>query len=371
MKFCQELNGYMFKTKASHLDGGHRLWSGLERDGLHHTTLRKTHHMKMTTTTQSIPAQSSPGTKTALAVAGHQDGGERYATDGPKLLRARNNITIGTWNVRLLRAAGKVEKLTHEMKKYWWNIRGLCEVCWKHFGETSTPEGHKLFFSDSEDRYEHGVRFLIHQDNVNAIMGCRPVSSGLITICLKASPFNITIIQAYAPTTDCDDDDIEDFYDHLQNVIDQVPKKDILLVQGDWNAKMGEDTSKKWKGTCGPYRNPATNERGLTLLEFASYNNVKVVYTFGPHKPSRHWTQSHLSRQCPSGLTQTLQGCFVVVHLCCHLCCLPWFIHFAVVSGDDLGGCLGCEKGNRAFTAMHHALPLPSLVLSVLSSIFL
>ena len=119
-------------------------------------------------------------------------------------------------------------------------------------------------------------------------MGCRPVSSRLITIRLKASPFNITIIQAYAPTTD--DDDIEDFYDLLQEVIDQAQKKDILVVQGDLNAKIGEDASKNWKGTCGQYCNPETNERGLSLLEFASYNNLKVANTSGPHKPSRRRT---------------------------------------------------------------------------------
>ena len=204
MKFPQELNGYVFKTKASHLDGGHRLWSGMERDGLRHATLAKTHHMKMTTT--SILARSLPGTRTTPSVAGHQDGGEKYATDGPKSLRARNNITIGTWNVRSLRAAGKVEELTHEMKRYSWNILGLCEVRRKHFGKTSTAEGHKLFFSGREDRHEHGVGFLIHKDTVNAVIGCRPVSSRPITVRLKASPFNITIIQAYAPTTDYDDD---------------------------------------------------------------------------------------------------------------------------------------------------------------------
>ena len=75
-------------------------------------TLPKTHHMKITTTTQSIPARSSPGTRTMPSVAGHRDGGEKHATDGPKSLRARNNITIDTWNVRSLRAAGKVEELT-------------------------------------------------------------------------------------------------------------------------------------------------------------------------------------------------------------------------------------------------------------------
>ena len=62
------------------------------------------------------------------------------------------------------------------------------------------------------------------------------------------------------------------------------------VVQGDWNAKIGEDASKNWKGTCGQYCNPETNERGSRLLEFASYNHLKVVNTFGPHKLSRRWT---------------------------------------------------------------------------------
>ena len=121
-------------------------------------------------------------------------------------------------------------------------------------------------------------------------MGRRPVSSRLITTRLKASPFSITIIQAYALSADYDDDDIDDFYDQLQVVIDQAPKKDILVVQGDWNAKIGEDESKNWKGTCSQYCNPETNERGLRLLEFDSYNNLKVVNTSGPHKSSRRWT---------------------------------------------------------------------------------
>ena len=187
--------------------------------------------MKMTTTTQSIPDRSSSGTRTTPSVAGHQDGGEKYATDGPKPLRARNNITIGMHlECKITESSMKVEELTHEMKRYRWNILGLCEVRWKNFGETSTPEGHKLFFSGHEDRHEHEVGFFIHKDTVNTIMGCRPVSSRLIPIRLKASPFNITIIQAQI--TDYDDDGIEDAYDQLQEVIDQAPRKDILLCTG-------------------------------------------------------------------------------------------------------------------------------------------
>ena len=124
---------------------------------------------------------------------------------------------------------------------------------WKNFGETTTEEGHKVFFSGKEDKHEHGVGFLVHKDIVNTVMGCRPVSSRLITIRLRAAPFNITIIQAYAPISDYDDNKIEELSDQLQNVIDQTPKKDILVVQGDWNAKVGRDACRNWQGICGPF----------------------------------------------------------------------------------------------------------------------
>ena len=146
----------------------------------------------------------------------------------------------------------------------------------KHLPRKATNSG-------SGDRHEHGVRFLIYKDTVNAIMGGRPVSSRLITIRLKVSPFNITIIKTYAPTTDYDDDDIEDVYDQLQGVIDQAPKKNIIVVQCDWNAKIEEDASKNWKGTCGQYCNPETNERGLRLLEIASYNTTWRWWTHLVH----------------------------------------------------------------------------------------
>ena len=90
------------------------------------------------------------------------------------------------------------------------------------------------------------VGFLVHKNIVNTVMGCRPVSSRLIAIRLRAVPFNFTKVQVYDPTSDCDDNEIEEFYDKLQNVIDQTPKKDILVVQGNWNAKVGKDACENW-----------------------------------------------------------------------------------------------------------------------------
>ena len=85
------------------------------------------------------------------------------------------------------------------------------------------------------------VGFLVHKDMGSAVLGCRPVSSRLISIRLRTAPFNVTIIQVYALTSGHDDNEVHNFYRQLQEIIDQTPKTDNLVVQGDWNAKVGRD----------------------------------------------------------------------------------------------------------------------------------
>ena len=142
----------------------------------------------------------------------------------------------------------------------------------------------------NSNRSEYGIGFLVHKNIMKSVMGCRPISSRLISIRLRADPFNITVIQVYTPTTDYSDDQIEDFYSQLQRIIDQGPKKDILIVQGDWNAKVGKGTQENWQDICGPFCNATTNERGLRFLEFAIYNKLGLANTYGSHKASRRWT---------------------------------------------------------------------------------
>ena len=107
--------------------------------------------------------------------------------------------------------------------------------------------------------HEQGVGLLVHKNTVNCVIDCCPISNRLITI-------------------------------RLQKVLNKTPKKDILVGQGDWNAKIGEDAYENWKGTCGRHCNIKSNERGLRLLEFASYNDLMAANTFGSHKTSRKIT---------------------------------------------------------------------------------
>ena len=129
---------------------------------------------------------------------------------------------------------------------------------------------------EKEDKHDYGVGFLVHKD----------VSSTVITVRLRAVPFNITVVKAYAPTSDYGNNKLQEFYDQLQYVIDQKSKMDILVVQGDWDAKVGKDVCENWRGISGPSCNDDTNERGLRLLDFATFNDLVLANTFGHHKAS-------------------------------------------------------------------------------------
>ena len=122
--------------------------------------------------------------------------------------------------------------MEHELTRYNWKILGLCESRLPTAGEKITQEGHRIHRSGLEDTHEQGAGFIVHKNTVNCVMNCCPISSRIITIRLKASPFNITIIQVYAPSSNYNDDDVEYCYEELQNVLDKTPKKDILGCKG-------------------------------------------------------------------------------------------------------------------------------------------
>ena len=94
----------------------------------------------------------------------------------------------------------------------------------------STDDGHHVYFSGEENRHEHVVGFLVHKDIASAVLGCRPVPSRLVSIRLIAAPFNIPMIQVYATTSVHDDSEVDHFYQKLQEIMDQTPKKGILIV---------------------------------------------------------------------------------------------------------------------------------------------
>ena len=82
---------------------------------------------------------------------------------------------------------------------------------------------------------------------------------------LQGNPFNITVIQVYAPTSNTEEAEVEWFYEDLQDVVELTPKKDVLFIIGDWNAKVG---SQELPGVTGKFGLGGQNEVGQRLTEF-------------------------------------------------------------------------------------------------------
>ena len=73
----------------------------------------------------------------------------------------------------------------------------------------------------------------------------------MLSVHFQGKPFNITVIQAYAPTSNTGETELEWFYEDLQDLLELTPKKDILFIIGDWNAKVGSQETPGVTGKCG------------------------------------------------------------------------------------------------------------------------
>ena len=167
------------------------------------------------------------------------------------------------------------------MARYNWNILVLCESRLLKAGEKSTHEGHRLYWSGLEDTHEQGVGFIVHKNIVNCSMTCCPTSSRLIFIRLRASPFNITIIQAYAPTSNYSDDDVEYSYEKLQQVLDKTPKKTSLWCKGTGTLRLEERHVRTGKEDVG-----ITATANQTIEADGSWNSLATM---------TWWRQTHLA----------------------------------------------------------------------------
>ena len=91
----------------------------------------------------------------------------------------------------------------------------------------------------------------------------------MISVRLQGKPFNITVIQGYAKTSNAEETEVERFYEDLQDLLELTPKKDILFITGDWNAKVG---SQETPGVTGKFSLGMWNEVGQRLIQFCQEN---------------------------------------------------------------------------------------------------
>ena len=100
----------------------------------------------------------------------------------------------------------------------------------------------------------------------NAVLGCNLKNDRMISLGFQGKPFNITVIQVYALTSNAEEAEVEQFYEDLQDLLELTPQKDVLFIIGHWNAKAG---SQKTPGVTGKFGLGIRNEAGQRLIEFS------------------------------------------------------------------------------------------------------
>ena len=138
------------------------------------------------------------------------------------------------------------------------NNLGISELKWTGMGEFNS-DGDYIYYCGQESLRRNGVATIINKRIWNAVLGCNLKNNRIISIHFQGKPLNVTVIQVYALTSNAEEAEVEWFYEDLQDFVELTPKKDVLFIIGDWNAKVG---SQETPGVTGKFGLEVQNEAG-------------------------------------------------------------------------------------------------------------
>ena len=139
-----------------------------------------------------------------------------------------------------------------------------------------------IYYYGQESLRRNGVALAVNKRVRNVVLGCNLKNDRMISVCFQGKPFNITIIQVYASTSNAEEAEVEQFYEDLQDLLEQIPKNEVPFIIGDWNAKVG---SQEISGITGKFGLGVKNEAGQKLTEFCQGNALVIANTlFQKHR---------------------------------------------------------------------------------------
>uniref|UniRef100_A0A8B9WC08 RNA-directed DNA polymerase n=1 Tax=Bos mutus grunniens TaxID=30521 RepID=A0A8B9WC08_BOSMU len=202
------------------------------------------------------------------------------------LFNMLSRLVIGTWNVRFMNQ-GKLVVVKQEMTRVNIDIIGISKLKWTGMGEFNSDDHY--IYDCGQSLRGNGVVILVNKRVRNAVLGCNLKNDRRISVPFQGKPFNVTIIQVWAPISNAEEAEVERFYEGLQDLLELTPKKDVLFIIGDWNAKVG---SQEIPGLTGKFDLGDQNEVGQRLTEFCQENILVIANTlFQQHKRRLYtWT---------------------------------------------------------------------------------
>ena len=162
------------------------------------------------------------------------------------------------------------------------DILGINEIKWTGMGEFDSHD-HYIYYCGQESLGRNGVANMVNKRVWDAVV------DRIISVCFQGKPFNITVIQAYAPTSNVEEAEVEWFYEDLQDLLEITLQKDVLFIIGGWNAKVG---SQETPGVTGKLGLGVQHEAGQRLIMFGQENTLVIADTlFQQHQRKFYsWT---------------------------------------------------------------------------------
>ena len=141
---------------------------------------------------------------------------------------------------------------------------------------------HYIYYCGQESLRRNGVAIMVNKSVQNAALGCNLKNDRMISVHFQGKPFNISVIQVYAPNSNAEEAEVERFYEDLQDLLKLTSQNDVLFIIADWNAKVG---SQETSGVTGKFGLGEQNEAGQRLMEFCQENALVIANTlFQQHK---------------------------------------------------------------------------------------
>ena len=180
---------------------------------------------------------------------------------------------------------GKLEVVKQEMLRVNVNILGISKLKWTEMGEFNSDD-HFIYYRGQEFLRRNGVTIIVNKRVQNAVFGCNLKNDRMNSVCFQGKPFNITVIQVYAPASNAEETEIERFCEDLQD-LELIPKKDVLFIIGDWNTKV---RSQETPGVTGKVGLGVQNEAEQRLIEFCQENTLVIANTLVQQHKRRLYT---------------------------------------------------------------------------------
>ena len=140
-------------------------------------------------------------------------------------------------NVRSMNQ-GKLEVVKQEMARVNFDILGIRAPKWTRMGKFNSDD-HYIYYCGQESLRRNGVALTVNRKAWNAVLGWNLKNDRMSSAHFQVKQFNIRVIQVYVPTANAKEAEVEWFYDDLQDLLKLIPKKDVLFIIVDWNAKQG------------------------------------------------------------------------------------------------------------------------------------